>query len=97
MSLTEIVQAEKKELSSDLCLFDFDPVTSLPPFRGWMTHKLPEQKHTQGGGVCLGNHAWHVEFEVDPRDSESESLPVRIPLCPGVTVPNDMQNMQVAN
>lgn len=24
--------------------------------------------------VCLGNHAWHVELRVDPRDGESESL-----------------------
>lgn len=66
--------AGREERSSDLCLFDFDPVTSLPPFRGRMRHGLPEQKHKQGGGVCLGNHAWHVEFGVDPRDSESESL-----------------------
>lgn len=50
------MQAEKKDLSSDLCLFDSDPVTSLPPFRGWMRHGLPEQKHKRGGGGC----AWEI-------------------------------------
>jgi len=38
--------------------------------------------------VCApgkSNHAWHVEFRVDPRDGESESLS------------DDMQNVQLAN